>query len=90
MRVRLDDGTELSVSPRHPLADRGNFGDLVPGRSLGDKTVVDVKPVAYDQPFTHDILPGSSGGAYFAGGALIGSTLASGAPPTEPVNSDAR
>jgi hypothetical protein len=75
MRVVLDDGTVLRISPRHPLFDKGVFGDLREGSALGERTVVAVKPIAYDLPFTHDILPASSTGAYFAGGALIGSTL---------------
>jgi hypothetical protein len=35
-----------------------------------------VETVAYDPTHTHDILPASDSGAYFAGGALVGSTLA--------------
>lgn len=33
----------------------------------------------YRHAFTYDILPASDTGAYFAGGALVGSTLACGA-----------
>lgn len=76
MRVLLDDGTVLRISPRHPRFGSGVFADLGAGSELGERTVLEAKPVAYDLPFTHDILPGSSTGAYFAGGALIGSTLA--------------
>jgi hypothetical protein len=40
--------------------------------------VVEAATVPYAHEATHDILPGSETGAYFAGGALIGSTLAAG------------
>ena len=42
-----------------------------------------VVPIAYDQPFTYDILPDSDSGAYFAASVLIGSTLA--APAAKPL-----
>jgi len=37
--------------------------------------VLDARLVDYDEGFTYDILPASDSGTYFAGGALIGSTL---------------
>lgn len=76
IHVLLRDGTELRISPRHPLFGSGVFGDLAKGSTLGEKKVLEATPVPYDLPYTYDILPGSSTGAYFAGGALIGSTLA--------------
>jgi hypothetical protein len=75
MEVVLDDGVSLQISARHPLAGRGVFGDLVVGAALGDRTVQSVRLIPYTRPFTHDILPGSDSGTYYAGGALIGSTL---------------
>jgi hypothetical protein len=73
--VELDDGRELRISAHHPLAGRGSFADLVVGSRLGEKTVRSVRSVPYSEPFTYDILPDSPTGAYYAGGALIGSTL---------------
>jgi hypothetical protein len=77
-RVELGDGTVLEISPRHPTADGRTFADLHAGAELGGKSVVRVSLEPYPHPFTHDILPDSSTGAYFAGGALIGSTLSPG------------
>jgi hypothetical protein len=80
MRVELADGRIIEISPGHPTADGYSFADLTRGSSLGGVMVVDVKRVPYDHPFTHDILPNSDTGTYFAAGALIGSTMAK--PPT--------
>ena len=49
--------------------------ELGPGDRLGDAEIVSVEMIPYPEPFTYDILPASDTGAYFAGGALIGSTL---------------
>jgi hypothetical protein len=57
------------------MADWRSFGDLVPGDHLGDLAVVAFKLVPYDGDFTYDILPATSTGFYFTGGALIGTTL---------------
>lgn len=76
-RVTLASGAVLEISAGHPTADGRSFGDLHAGDELGGlhvETVVQAAPYAY--PFTHDILPDSTSGAYFAAGALIGSTLA--------------
>jgi hypothetical protein len=75
VEVVLANGAVLRISPRHPTADGRVFGDLVPGDRLGEVDVVAVKLVAYDSEFTYDILPATGTGFYFAGGALIGSTL---------------
>ena len=76
VRVHLDTGAVLSISPPHPTADGRSFAELRPGDELMGVTVLFVERVAYDAPFTHDILPRSETGSYFAGGALIGSSLA--------------
>jgi hypothetical protein len=76
VEVVLANGTMLRISPRHPTADGRVFGDLVPGERLGEVDVVAVTLVPYDREFTHDILPATSTGFYYAGRALIGSTLA--------------
>lgn len=74
-RAVLDDGRTLRITPSHPLADGRAFGDVRVGERLGDAVVVAFEIVAYDEPFTHDILPMSSSGAYFVAGELIASTM---------------
>jgi len=76
MRVTLDTGVTLSITGGHPTADGRTFDALVAGDALGEASVVAVEEVPYPHPYTHDILPGTRSGAYFAGGALVGSTLA--------------
>lgn len=73
--IALANGAVLRISPGHPTADARVFGDLVPGDRLGEVEVVRVGLVPFDGEFTYDILPASTTGFYFAGGALIGSTL---------------
>jgi hypothetical protein len=76
VRVVLDDGNVLEVSPLHPLADGRHFSDLVAGSKLDPAHVVDhAELVPYRFERTYDILPASSTGTYFASGALLGSTL---------------
>lgn len=75
MRVELADGGVLAISGGHPTADGRAFAGLRAGDSLGDARIVAIAPVAYGHAYTHDILPASSTGAYFAAGALVGSTL---------------
>jgi hypothetical protein len=66
----------LSISPGHPTADGRLFSDLAAGTTLdAQHRVVEVQLVPYEHDRTYDILPASSSGAYFAAGALIGSTL---------------
>ena len=75
VELRLAHGVSLLVSPSIPPPTaapsarcRGDRLDGVP--------VVGARLVSYDQPFTYDILPASDSGTYFAGGVLIGSTIA--------------
>lgn len=75
VHVVLDTGAALDISPRHPTADGRTFADLKPGDHLDRALVIDVSLIPYTHPFTHDILPDSNTGTYFARGALIGSTL---------------
>jgi hypothetical protein len=76
VRVELDSGAVLEISPGHPTADGRLFGDLVAGSRL-DTTheIVAARLVPYEHDATYDILPRSSTGTYFAAGALVGSTL---------------
>lgn len=75
VEVRLESGAVLHVSPRHPTADGRTFADLNRGGELDGVAIEAVSTVPYVHPFTHDILPGSSTGTYFAHGVAIGSTL---------------
>ncbi len=75
VRLRLDGGDELFLSPGHPLAEGGFVGELRAGDALGEREVLEAALVPYEHPSTHDILPASSSGAYFAAGALMGSSL---------------
>jgi hypothetical protein len=75
VRVTLDSGRVLEISPRHPTAEGRAFADLRPGDRLDGARVVEATLIPYAHAFTHDILPDSDTGTYFAGGVLIGSTL---------------
>ena len=75
VRVTLDSGRVLEISPRHPTAEGRTFADLRPGDRLDGARVVEATLIPYTHSFTHDILPDSDTGTYFAGGVLIGSTL---------------
>lgn len=76
VELRLAHGAPLRISPNHPTADGRHFGDLAAGDFVDGVPVLAARLVYYDQSFTYDILPASDSGTYFAGGALIGSTLA--------------
>jgi hypothetical protein len=75
VEVALANGAVLRISPHHPTADGRLFADLVAGDRLGEVGVVAVKLVPYDAEATYDIQPNSTTGFYFAGGALVGSTI---------------
>ena len=75
VELTLAHGATLRISPRHPTADGRRFSDLAAGDVVDGVRVIASRLVDYDQPFTYDILPDSDSGTYFAGGALIGSTL---------------
>jgi hypothetical protein len=76
VRLMLDTGRVLHISPGHPTAGGGTFGELRVGAQLGERRVIAAELVPYPHAFTYDILPGSSSGTYVAAGALVGSTLA--------------
>jgi hypothetical protein len=84
VELRLAHGVTMRISPVHPTADGRRFGDLAAGDLLDGVPVQAVRLVAYGEPFTYDILPDSDSGTYFAGGVLIGSTLAEPPPPARP------
>jgi hypothetical protein len=77
MRLVLADGVVLEIRPGHPTADGRLFSELKAGAKLDEQhVIVSAEIIPYRHERTYDILPQSSSGAYFAGGALIGSTLA--------------
>jgi hypothetical protein len=77
VHVELAGGTVLEISAGHPTADGRTFADLLAGGQLDpNHAILSAEMVEYAHARTYDILPGSSAGTYFAGGALIGSTLA--------------
>jgi hypothetical protein len=77
VRVELEGGRVLEISPGHPTADGRTFGDLAAGDLLDQgHEVVSARLVPFVHDATYDILPDSSTGTYFAAGALVGSTLA--------------
>ena len=75
VRVTLESGEQIELSPGHPTADGRTFADLEDGDVLDGVTLSKVELVGYTQTHTYDILPDSASGAYFAGGVLVGSTL---------------
>jgi hypothetical protein len=76
VRLQLDDGSVLELSPGHPTADGRHFSELSAGAALDDRhVVISAKLIPYEFARTYDILPASDTGTYFAAGALIGSTL---------------
>ena len=75
VRLALDDGRSLYVSPGHPTADGRHIGDLAAGDTLDGARIASVDRVAYAGGATYDILPAGTTGAYWANGVLLGSTL---------------
>jgi hypothetical protein len=75
VRLTLDDGRVVFVSPGHPTADERYIGDLLAGDALDGASVMRVERVRYAGGATYDILPAGATGAYWANGILLGSTL---------------
>jgi hypothetical protein len=75
VRLVLDDGRLVYVSPGHPTADGRRVGDLAAGDGYDGATVASAERVRYDGGATFDILPAGVTGAYWANGVLLGSTL---------------
>jgi hypothetical protein len=75
-RLVMESGAILEISGVHPTADGRTIGELRVGDELDGVRVVGASVVPYTHDATYDILPDSDTGAYFAGGVLIGSTLA--------------
>ena len=76
VRVVLENGRVLEISPGHPTADGRTFADLrAESRLDALHSVLSAELVPYTHEATFDILPASSTGTYYAAGTLIGSTL---------------
>jgi hypothetical protein len=75
LEITLESGVVLRVSGGHPTAEGRKLESLAPGDRLGQIKIIAVRSVPYRRPYTVDILPDSDTGAYFAAGALLGSTL---------------
>jgi hypothetical protein len=76
MRIALDSGASLEISPNHPTAAGAPLASLAAGSKLdATHTITSIELVPYRHSRTYDILPSSSSGVYFAGGAALGSTL---------------
>ncbi len=85
IEVVLREGPTLRISAGHPTADGRLFGQLRAGDWMGGREVASAKVVPYEYDATYDVLPDSDTGTYFAGGALIGSTLARSVPRAAPL-----
>jgi hypothetical protein len=57
------------------------FADLRAGDHVDESLIVDTRLVPYRYPTTDEFLLESESGAYFAGGILVGSTLAAARTP---------
>lgn len=75
VHLKLADGRELLVSPRHPTADGRFAGSLKTGDRLDGSRITLWELVPYSGGRTYDILPAGSTGQYWANGILMGSTL---------------
>lgn len=75
VRLLLDDGRGVLVSPGHPTADGRRIGELRAGDALDGARVVSADRERYDAGFTFDVLPAGTTGTYWANGVLLGSTL---------------
>ncbi len=75
VKLVLQDGRTLLVSPGHPTTDGRRIEDLSTGDVYDGTQVISVDRVAYDEGFTYDILSSGETGFYFANGVLLDSTL---------------
>ena len=75
VRLTLEDGRVVYVSPGHPTADGRRVGELLMGDAIDGSRIASVERVAYSGGATYDILPAGATGAYWANGVLLGSTL---------------
>jgi hypothetical protein len=76
IRVKLNDGRTVTVSPGHPAADGRALGDYKTGDTLDGTLVTAVEYMTYSGNATYDLLPDGTTGLYWANGILLKSTLA--------------
>ncbi|MDD9941820.1 MAG: hypothetical protein OXU20_12320 [Myxococcales bacterium] len=77
LELALDDEAVVHVSESHPLLDGRPAASLKVGaRVAGGRVVTAREVIPYGETHTYDVLPGSSTGAYLAGGVWMRSTLA--------------
>jgi hypothetical protein len=76
VRLVLETGAVLEISPDHPLSDGRRFEQIEPGRSSEGVEIVSRDLVDYGYSHTYDILPASDSGTYVTAGLVLGSTLA--------------
>lgn len=79
--IELADGRVLTASRTHPTcgaasAEPATVGDAAVGLSLDGAKIARATDAGYDGGETFDLLPTSDSGCYWAGGVLLGSTLA--------------
>lgn len=77
LKIALEGGRSLEISPLHPDAEGILLGNLHAGDVLERTRIERVSLIPYTHDSTYDILPASDTGTYFAAGVLIGSTLKS-------------
>jgi len=75
LKIALDGGRSLEISPLHPDANGVLLGNLHAGDMLERTRIERVTLIPYTHDSTYDILPASNTGTYFAAGVLMGSTL---------------
>jgi hypothetical protein len=75
IRLRLNDGRDLQVSPGHPTASGGKVADLKTGAEYDHGVVAVARLEVYEGAETFDLLPAGVTGFYWANGILLASTL---------------
>jgi hypothetical protein len=80
LKIALDGGRSLEISPLHPDAKGVLLGNLHAGDVIERTRIERVSLIPYTHDSTYDILPASETGTYFAAGVLMGSTLKGAAP----------
>jgi hypothetical protein len=76
VRIGLEDGRSIAVSPGHPSAELRALGSYRVGEMLDGARIVTMEHIIYDGGATNDLLPDSPTGLYRANGVLLKSTLA--------------
>lgn len=75
VKVILNDGRTVTVSPGHPTAEGQALGDYQVGDILDGALVMTVEHVTYNSGATYDFLPSGKTWLYWANGILLKSTL---------------